>query len=105
MDTSVADHIISTHSNKVPIIIENANDTNIGLTKHKFIVPCDMNLRQFYCVLKKYIENKSSKESIVIFINNTLPCMTETIGSLYTNNHNQDDKFLYIIVKKESTFG
>jgi GABA(A) receptor-associated protein len=103
MTHSPAQDIISLHDNKVPIIINN-NQTDIVLTKNKFIVPRELSIRQFHCILLKYC-NTNQKQSIIMFINNTLPNMSDTIGNVYDTCYNKDDSFLYMNVRKENTFG
>lgn len=99
---TTAKDILKEYSNKVPIIIE--SDSNIELDKNKYIVPKDITLRQFNCILSRYIK-KNEKQSIILFINNTLPIMTDTIGNLYNLNKSDEDNFLYIRLKRENTFG
>ena len=99
--TTTANDIIKLHKNKVPLII--AEESNIELSKTKFVVPRDLTVGQFHCIIKKYTI-VSSKDSIILFINNKLPVITDTIGNLY-DLHKTDDNFLYITIKKENTFG
>ena len=100
---SVAEDIINLHPLKVPIIVNTSENSNIELEKYKYIVPKDISLRQFHCILSKKI-NKNSKQSLILFINNILPSGTDTIGNLY-NLHKDNDGFLYITISKENTFG
>ena len=95
--------ILKLHKNKIPIIIKLSEKSNIDLDKLKYIVPIDITLQQFHCILHKYIK-KNEKQSVIMFINNILPVSSELIGSLY-NQYKDTDGFLYITVRKENTFG
>ena len=93
------DTILQTYDKKVPVIIE----TDLKLSKKKYIIPKDMTVSQFHSLIRKRID-LSSKESLLIFINNVLPIQSDTFDNLY-NLHKNDDKCLYIIIKVENTFG
>ena len=100
---TTSENILKLHQNKVPIIIQIPEKLSIDFDKLKYIVPIDITLQQFHCILNKYIK-KNEKQSIIMFINNTLPISSESIGSLY-NKYKDKDGFLYITVRKENTFG
>ena len=95
--------IMSVHKNKIPIILSISDKSSIKLTKNKFIVPRDITIQQFHCILKKYMKI-TSKQSILFFINNSLPISSDTLGNIY-NTDKSDDGFLYITVQTENTFG
>ena len=101
MSSSTAHNILTLHTNKVPLII--SDNSNITLNKTKFIVPRNLSVGQFHCIIKKYADVKSS-DCIVLFIDGKLPIITDTIGNLY-DLHKQNDDFLYITVSKENAFG
>ena len=100
---TTSEDILKLHKNKVPIIIQQPENSNIILEKLKYIVPIDITIQQFHCILNKYIK-KNEKQSVIIFINNILPVSSESIGSLY-NQYKDNDGFLYITIRKENTFG
>ena len=96
-----ANDILNHYNNtKVPVII----NTCLKLSKTKFIVPFDMTLSQFHYLLSKQIK-KNEKDSLIFFINNKLPMQSQTMGSLYKLYKCPIDKYLYINVSKEKTFG
>ena len=95
--------IMTIHKNKVPIIINIPEHLTTAFTKTKFIVPKDLTIRQFHCILKKYT-TIHSKQSLILFVNKKLPMISDTIGNIY-ENEKSDDNFLYIDVQKENTFG
>ena len=100
---TTADDIIKIHENKVPIIIKLPEHLSESFTKTKFIVPKDLTVRQFHCILKNYT-TINSKQSIILFVNKKLPIISDTIGNIY-NIEKSDDGFLYFDVNKENTFG
>ena len=100
---TTAEDILKSHKNKVPIIIHIPENSIINLDKIKYIVPIDITVQQFHCILNKNIK-KNEKQSVIMFINNTLPVSSELIGSLY-NQYKDKDGFLYITLRKENTFG
>lgn len=85
---------------KVPIII----DSQLELSKNKFIVPIDMTISQFHYIINKKIK-KNEKDAIILFVNNILPQQIDTLGSLYNLYKSEDDEYLHIVVRKESAFG
>ena len=100
---STSEHILKTHKNKVPIICDLSKNCGIILDKQKFIIPRNVTIREFYCILNKYI-TKTKNDCIILFIKNILPKGTDTIGDMY-NQYKENDGFLYITVRKENTFG
>ena len=96
-----ANDIIDFYNNKkIPLII----DSKLELSKNKFIVPRDMTISQFHYILSKKIK-KNEKDSLILFVNNILPQQIDTLGSLYNLYKNDEDNYLHITVRKESTFG
>ena len=100
---TTSEDILKLHQNKIPIIIQLSENSNIELDKLKYIVPIDITLQQFHCILNKYIK-KNEKQSVIMFIHDTLPVSSESIGSLY-KQYKDNDGFLYITIRKENTFG
>ena len=100
---TTSEDIFKIHKNKIPVIIQPSENSNIELDKLKYIVPKDITLQQFHCILIKYIK-KNEQQSVIMFINNILPVSSESIGTLY-NQYKDKDGFLYITVRKENTFG
>ena len=88
------------HKDKIPIIVESKN---IKLKKFKYLVHKNDELSFFLLILRKFIEVKPD-EAIFTFINNSIPVLSEYVGSIYQKNKD-DDGFLYITISLESTFG
>jgi len=100
---ATSNEILNIHPGKVPIIIITPKGTPLIFNKTKFIVPRDLTISQFHCILKKYT-SVSSADSIILFVNNTLPMVSDTVGSIY-DSEKDPDGFLNIIAQKENTFG
>jgi hypothetical protein len=78
--------------------------TNEGLLdKCKYLVPKDIHIREFLCLIRKRIKI-DSKKAIFIFINNKLVPMSSSLIELY-NSEKDEDGFLYIKYTLENTFG
>jgi hypothetical protein len=95
--------------NKVPVIINYNYEVDEKLSKetleqrHKFLLSDEMTLSEFLKLFKsKYKIDQS--EGIFCFIKDTIPRLNSTMKELYAQ-YKDDDYFLYIDIKKESTFG
>lgn len=98
MDSS--EEIIKNYKNKVPVLL----DDSLNLfEKTKFIVPRNITIRQFHCILTNKC-SINSKQTLLLFINNTLPMNDDLIGSLY-NLHKDLYGYLNIKVSRENSFG
>jgi GABA(A) receptor-associated protein len=105
---SEANKIISRYPSHIPIIVE--CDSRIGtLEKQKFLVPYDVSASHLLFSVRKQINTDSSK-AIFMFIEKTIVCPTTMMSTLYENYLNNKkekdgDKFLYIYLQTENTFG
>jgi GABA(A) receptor-associated protein len=96
--------IMCKYSSYIPIIVEKHNKSNLNdITKKKFLVPSEFILGQFIHVLRKKI-NLSPNISMFVFINNKIPCISETISTIYEENKDKDG-FLYVTYCGMETFG
>ena len=68
-----AKRIRSKYSDRIPVICERANKTDIpDIDKKKYLVPSDLTVGQFVYVIRKRIELPPEK-AIFLFVNNILP--------------------------------
>jgi GABA(A) receptor-associated protein len=97
--------IIEKYENKIPIIVEKSKQGKLpSIDKCKFLVPSEMTLGQFMCVLRRRIKIADT-ESIFIFVNNNvLPPTTSLVSTLYEEYKNEDG-FLYMSYCNENVFG
>ena len=97
----ISKQIIKKYPYRVPIIVD--SKTDIILDKNKYVVPEDLTIGQFMCILKKRIKINYYK-SIFLICNGTVISNTDVIKNLY-HNKKDDDGFLYIKILLENTFG
>lgn len=92
---------------RVPIICEVARGHNIILdqNKNKFMSPKDITMGEFMSVIRRRIQNLNAESALYLFINNKLIPLTENLGTIYNENKDPEDNFLYIILSLENTFG
>ena len=92
-----------TYPDKIPIIID--NDINIkNITKFKFLIPGILSVSNLMNCIRNIIKLEKEKAMFIFVNNNTLPCITSSINSIY-EEYADPDGFLYIKVFLESTFG
>ena len=103
---SESSRILSKYSNRVPIIVERANNCNNipNIDRSKFLVPGDLSMGQFLYVIRKRIKLDSYK-SIYLFVNNVVLLPSSSIMSNIYEKYHDEDKFLYISYAGENTFG
>ncbi|XP_067120025.1 uncharacterized protein [Centruroides vittatus] len=92
------------YPDRVPVIVEKVPDTRINdLDKKKYLVPSDLTVGQFYFIIRKKV-NLRSEDALFLFVNNTIPIVSDTMGFLYQQNH-EEDYFMYIAYSDESVYG
>lgn len=89
---------------RVPVIVEPADQSSLTkIDKTKFLVPEDLTVGGFLTVIRKRIK-LGPEQALFIFVNNTLPCTSQTMGSVFYN-YKETDGFLYLVYTEENTFG
>lgn len=93
------------YPDKVFIYLEkNKNCKNINeINKHKYLCPKDMLFSQFIYIVRKRLK-MTNKQSIIFFINNSIPNPTSSMLEIYQKNKNIDG-FVYIEYTGENFFG
>lgn len=92
--------ILKRHPDRLPVFVYKKGATT---TKHKYLVPRDITVAQFMCILRKNI-NITSDKGIFIFVDNVLPPNSSLMSTLYMQ-HADEDGYLYITFAQESVFG
>ena len=93
----------------VPIIV-NCTETEIKLKKTKYLVPKDLEASKFMFTIRSQIKLHSSK-AIFVFVDNILLDNNKLIGQIYEEHLRKNkikddgDRFLYITITLENTFG
>jgi len=96
-------NVLEKYPNRIPVIVE-CNDKDLPpLDKSKYLVPRDITVGQFVYVIRKRIK-LTPDQAIFLFINNTLPPTASTLEEQYNLNKDEDG-FLYMSYRSESTFG
>lgn len=102
-----ADRILSKYPDRIPVIVERLEKSNTSeipdLDKKKYLVPSDLTIGQFVFIIRKRIK-LSPDQAIFIFVNNTLPPSSTLLSQIYKDNVDED-KFLYLYLSGESTYG
>jgi len=100
-----SENIIRTHPNCVPVIINTKE--NVNLKKRKFLVPYNVNSTILIYYIRKYISDAPYK-SIFLFHGNIILDNIKNIGDIYLDyilNNKSDDKYFYLDMCFENTFG
>jgi GABA(A) receptor-associated protein len=101
---SEADKILTRFRNRIPIICERAEKSNLPeIDKKKYLVPYDLTIGQFVYVIRRRIEVPPER-AIFIFVNDILPPTAASLSSIYAE-HKDEDGFLYVLYSSENTFG
>ena len=103
--------LLHKYPNRIPVIIEKNNRKNRKNKKHtlqqlpknKFLVPKKLTIGQFVYVIKQKLELQP-EEAIFLFVNNTLPKVTDRMVDVY-ETHKDKDGYVYITYFNENTFG
>ena len=107
-----SNRILSKYPSHIPVIVECCNKLG-SLEKPKFLVPSDVSASYLLHSIRKQFENKprSSTNALFIFCDNLLVCPTTIMSQIYniTNENKKgkekSDKFMYIYISSENTFG
>ena len=96
--------ILLKYPSRIPIIVEKRDNCEFDdINKKKYLVPKDMPMAQFVCVIRGRIKLDPSK-TLFVMVNNTLVAGADNIGEIY-DTHKDKDGFLYIVYTSENTFG
>jgi GABA(A) receptor-associated protein len=104
--TSESQRILAKYPSHIPVIVD--CDKSIGpLKKAKFLCPREVSVSHLLISVRKQIRIESNK-AIFIFCENKLLGGTTMMHDLYDdclNSRTDGDRFLYIYVSTENTFG
>jgi GABA(A) receptor-associated protein len=108
---SESERILAKFPDRIPVIVESADkELTKLLKKNKFLSPTHVSVSYLLLTIRKQMKLDSSV-AVFLFCDNKLLCSTELMSVVYNNyltrnnigkNH---DKFLYITICKENTFG
>ena len=92
------------HPDRVPLIVERQNGCKLPeIDRRKWLVPRSMTTGQWLTVMRKRI-SLSSSQGLFVFVNNTLPVGSKTMGELY-EEHKEMSGLLLMTYATQNTFG
>lgn len=121
--------VIEHHPNKIPVIVERASQASRSksgsaasssgpgsssaagnaassipdIDKNKYLVPGDLTVAQFLCLIRKRIK-LSNDQALFIYVKGTLPATSAMFSTIYAECKDEDG-FLYVQYTGESSFG
>lgn len=106
---SESNRILAKFPDKIPVIVESSDKDLIKqMKKNKFLSPYDISVSQFMYSIRRQL-NLNASEALFLFCNNTLINGTDIMGKIYEEyiygNSGNNDRFLYVQISKENTFG
>lgn len=98
--------IRSRFPNKLPVIVERyvRERTLPLLDKTKFLVPFELTLGQFLCLLRNKIDLESTQALFLLVAEKSMSCMSSSMGEVY-GRYSDADGFLYITYASQEMFG
>merc|ERR1711970_635192 len=100
-----ADKIRKKHPDRIPVICEKAEGSDIPEIDHKkYLVPQELTVGQFVYVVRKRLRLPPEK-AIFIFVDGHLPSTGAALMSQMYKDYKDQDGFLYITYSGENTFG
>lgn len=102
---SESDEMKRKYPNRICIYLEKSKSSKLPeIDKNKFLVPTDITVGQMMHVIRKRLSIGATEAIFLFTEKNTIPMVTQTIGSLYKESANSDG-FLYMSYNTEDTFG
>ena len=96
--------ILNKYTGHVPVIVDkDPRCTLPEIERQKFLVPADLTIGHFVYVVRKRI-NLQPTVAIFLFVNKKLPPSSETMGTLYSGNKDEDG-FMYCTYSSDTAYG
>lgn len=88
---SSIENIRTKYPNKIPAFVfrSKKDKTFEDLECSKFLVPDNITLGQFIIIIRKRLQ-LTSETSLFLFINNNLPCSSDTMSQIYEKYKNKE---------------
>ncbi|KAL6480474.1 hypothetical protein AOLI_G00059250 [Acnodon oligacanthus] len=98
--------IRSKFPNKLPVIVERyIREKQLPLLdKTKFLVPHELTMGQFLCLLRSKIALEASQTLYLLISGKSMCCMTASMAEIYSQ-HRDPDGFLYMTYASQDMFG
>ena len=98
--------ILSTYSNRLPIICEKAPNSDIPpIQKTKYLVPSDMTASQFQFLIRRNINLNQNSALYLITEKGITLTLSQTMMEVYNNNKDKQDNFIDLYYASELTWG
>lgn len=90
---------------RIPVFVFRLKDTTDipEISKHKYLVPSDLTVGNFIYLIRKQLK-LTPERALYVFIGNTLPMSSLTMGEIY-QIHKSEDGSLRMFYTSENTFG
>jgi GABA(A) receptor-associated protein len=98
-----AKSILRKHPDRIPIIVEPADDKSPTPDRKKFLVPAELTFGQFAHVVRKRLDT-TPDQAVILMIGDVMPMCSSTVREVY-EKHKDSDSFLYVSLCAEKTFG
>lgn len=98
--------ILTKYPERVPVIVERHHSCYdiAEINNNKYLVPHDMTVGQFMCVVRKRIKLKPEQALFLFTETNQIPPQHDTLSNIYQTHRNADG-FLYVTYNGENAFG
>ena len=90
------------HPDRKCIVFETKD---VNLKKFKFLTPQDMTLGQLLTVVRKHMENIPATTALFMFSEDNIVLSPSMLVSQVHTRHQSNDGAVYIMLRKENTFG
>ncbi|XP_032410319.1 microtubule-associated proteins 1A/1B light chain 3C [Xiphophorus hellerii] len=99
-------NIRSKFPNKLPVIVERyVREKSLPLLdKTKFLVPFELTLGQFLCLLRNKIALDQTQTLFLLVAERSMSCMSSSMRDIYSRFRDADG-FLYITYASQEAFG
>ena len=96
------EHIRAKHPDRIPVIVITRD---FELTKKKFLVHHAENFSTLFFEIRKHIKT-NMRDSVLFMVEHQIVTPSHNIGEFHKRVCLQkDDKFMYILLQKNATFG
>ena len=96
--------ILKRYPDRIPIICKQSKNNHLPiLNKVKYLVPPNLTIGQFICVIRSRLK-LGSEVALFVTVEGFIPSSLAILGELYENSKHIDG-FLYIEYCQENTFG
>ena len=104
IEENILPAIMEKYPDRIPIILERANDSLTEINKTKYLVPNELTLGQFIYVIRNRLKLKPEIGIFLSFNNSVMVNCSSIILDCY-NKYKDEDGFLYVKYSGENTFG